>query len=204
MPVWQATDRGLQALHQRLPGFELDTVLVKVAAVNQLYSANVYAVARMAQHIVSVMANWATRSAVADLVEQIADLPPNPEDGKTRYHLSFASKFAHFFIDDVHCPVYDGYVIDMVGHLLGHSDMCRDGTHPYFAFVTNLDRLRTNAELECSYSELDHYLWIAGLYRAWCTNPKTKINSEARQLFSNPPSDLIEPLAALLPCGDVG
>ena len=39
------------------PAFGLKAALLKVAALNQLYGTNVYAVVRMAQHVVSTMEN---------------------------------------------------------------------------------------------------------------------------------------------------
>ncbi len=57
MPLWRETNRAFQVLRERVPGFELYAALVKVATVNQLYSTNVYAVARMAEHVAAVMAN---------------------------------------------------------------------------------------------------------------------------------------------------
>ena len=103
---WQITDRALHALHVNLPGFDIEATLLKVAAVNQLYGTNVYAVMRMAQHITKVMLT-AGNMEDTDLVEKLASLPG-------RQHLSFASKFAHFFIDMERFPIYDSYAVKMV------------------------------------------------------------------------------------------
>jgi len=48
-------DKALYALKERFPGFDANSVLLKVAAVNQLYSTNVWAIGRMARHVVKVM-----------------------------------------------------------------------------------------------------------------------------------------------------
>src|SRR6266849_11219323 len=88
---WQVTDRALHTLQENLPGFDIEATLLKVVAVNQLYGTNVYAVVRMAQHVVDVMLDLKNIEDV-ELVEVLATLTG-------RKHLSFASKFAHFFID---------------------------------------------------------------------------------------------------------
>lgn len=203
MPLWQATDQALSRLGRCLPSFELEAVLLKVAAINQLYGTNVYAVTRMAQHITFLMSSVAGDNSAIDLVERIAALPPSKPAGKSRFHLSFASKFAHFFVDAMHCPVYDSYAVATLTQHLGSKGLVRDSAHPYAAFVANLDRLRTLTGLACGYGELDRYLWIAGLYRAWFKNAKAEINTEAAMLFSSPPPELVDPLAALLPYAEL-
>src|SRR6185312_11644177 len=110
---WQVTDRALHTLQESLPGFESETTLLKVAAINQLYGTNVYAVVRMAQHVTAVMQD-ANGIEDADLVEKLATLTGQK-------HCSFASKFAHFFIDKKRFPIYDSYAVKMVGC---HLDCC--------------------------------------------------------------------------------
>lgn len=96
---WQVTDHALHALAENLPGFAVEATLLKVAAINQLYGTNVYAVVRMAQHVTEVL-QATSRMEDADLVEQLACLDD-------RKHRSFASKFAHFFIDMERFPIFD-------------------------------------------------------------------------------------------------
>ena len=172
---WQITDRALQALHVNLPGFDIEATLLKVAAVNQLYGTNVYAVMRMAQHITKIML-VADKMEDADLVEKIASLP-------SRKHRSFASKFAHFFIDMERFPIYDSYAVKMVLHHLGKQGQDRKTEYPYKAFVEDLHILRRNAQFSCSIRELDHYLWLAGLYQVWLRNPDSPVNTEVKELF---------------------
>src|SRR5947209_9662363 len=98
---WQVTVRALHTLQENLPGFDIEVTLLKVAAVNQLYGTNVYAVVRMARHVTGVMQE-ARGMEDADLVEELASLTG-------RKHRSFASKFAHFFIDMERFPIFDSY-----------------------------------------------------------------------------------------------
>ncbi|GHO80505.1 hypothetical protein KSD_82760 [Ktedonobacter sp. SOSP1-85] len=98
---WQVADKALSALQLRFPGFDMEATLLKVVVVNQLYGTNILAVTRMAEHVTTIMLSAGGRNAF-DLVEQIALF-----SGKK--HLSFASKFAHFFIDMERFPIYDSF-----------------------------------------------------------------------------------------------
>src|SRR6266478_4868748 len=111
---WQTTDGALHALHIRFPGFDDEAALLKVAAVNQLYGTNVFAVGRMAEHIrVDVMSKEG-KIADVDFVEELATLP------EMKYkHISFASKFAHFFVNAQRFPIYDSVAISMIEFHLG-------------------------------------------------------------------------------------
>ena len=115
-------------------------------------------------------------------------MPKAPGQKRDRRHLSFASKFAHFFIDRERFPIMDKYAAEMVGLHLGRKDAVRDAKHPYVAFCQNLIVLRSLARLNCSTRELDHYLWIAGEHRAWFRNSKAQINVELRHLSEALPS----------------
>lgn len=172
---WQLTDRTLHALHASLPGFAIEATLLKVVAVNQLYGTNVYAVIKMAQHITEVMQDTSGMDDIK-LVEKLASL-----DG--RRHLSFASKFAHFFIDEERFPIYDSYAVKMLAYHLGKDGQAENAAYPYRAFIENIHRLKDRAQLSCTSRELDHYLWLAGLHRAWSKNREAQINAEVSELF---------------------
>ena len=92
LAFWPATDSALDDLAERFPAFDLSACLLKTVAVNQLYGTRVLAIPRMAQHVADVMRDPGREN----LVEELAILSSR---GKERRHLSFASKFAHFFVD---------------------------------------------------------------------------------------------------------
>jgi hypothetical protein len=186
---WQVTDRALHTLQETLPGFDIEATLLKVVAVNQLYGTNVYAVARMAQHVTQVMQN-ASGMEDTDLVEELAAL-------NGRKHRSFASKFAHFFIDMERFPIFDSFAVKMVTYHLGARGLARDSAHPYRVFVENICRLKKYAGLSYTTRELDRYLWLAGLYQAWCRNPASQINAEVAEMFKSPSPEVTTDLAIL-------
>lgn len=196
---WRITDTALQELHIRFPGFDIEATLLKVVAVNQLYGTNVYAVDRMAKHIVEVMHTDMVSDDVK-FVEILAALPALPAK-KQRNHISFASKFAHFFIDKERFPIFDSYAEDMVKFHLSKQEYVKDSKRPYSAFVQNLLLLRNQIQGSCTYEALDRYLWLAGLYHAYRTKANPKINREVEELFrslslDNAPTSLLQ---AMLP-----
>lgn len=189
MGGWRATDRALEALARRFPDFEHEAVLLKVAAVNQLYGTNLYAVARMAEHITRLMSTKTGHTP--DLVDVIAKLP----DGeRPRRHISFAAKFAHFFIDTEKFPIYDSYALRTVRHHLGQSVSAPPPT--YVEFARNVNRLKELARLGSSLRELDRYLWLAGLYRQWQIS-QDRISVEAAALFASSSPDVKADLGLL-------
>ena len=211
LPQWALAERALMSLGEGLPGLSPEETLLKVAAVNSLYYTNVYALARMAEHVHAVLAAFGQEAASdrgtashegamqgPDLVERLADLPPSPGQKSPRKFTSFASKFAHFFIDRERFPIYDSYAVRMVTYHLGPANSVREPDHPYRSFVTNLERLRTLAGLSLSSCELDGYLWLAGQYLSWRRNRDAIINSELKGLFEAPSPEAAAELASLL------
>jgi len=183
---WEVSDGALHALAKRFPDFGDEAVVLKSVAINALYGTNIFAITRMAEHVKGVIAKSDLASAGPELVEQLAALPKTAGQKKPRLYFSFASKFAHFFIDPERFPILDNYAAKTLVFHLGEKNMAKRPGHPYLAFVENLLRLRTAADLTCSTRELDHYLWVAGEYRAWRGKPDVQINMEMRRLFEAP------------------
>lgn len=173
---WKATDAALDLLADRVRGFDLGACLIKAAAINQLYGTNVYALTRVSAHVAGVMAS----SAGEDLVERLAAVPT---EGKVRRHLSFASKFAHFFVDKDRYPIFDSYAVRGLRHHLAGTRLPYDDPPAYADYVEALAALAALSGIECSGRELDRYLWLSGLYRVWQRDAQAKINVEARDLF---------------------
>jgi hypothetical protein len=192
-------DHALVALAERFPGFDADAALLKVVTLNALYGTRIYPVNRMAQHVQAVLSGDEVASAGCELVERLARLPPSRPDEKLRSYVSFASKFAHFFIDAQRFPILDSYAEWMVGLHLGKPNLVRDPHSRYAAFVQNLARLRALVGWNGTNRELDDYLWFAGQYWEWRRNPKGQINAEAQRFFENPPPGVAAELDALLP-----
>jgi hypothetical protein len=181
---WQASDAALDALREKFPDFSLASSLLKVATINTLYGTNVYAVMRMAQHVSDVMARAGPGSAALDIVERLSSLPPLPGKKPMR-HLSFASKFAHFFIDSERFPIWDSYARTMVKHHLGLEPKV-SASGRYADFVRRFHELRAISGHRGSIREFDGYLWLAGIKLARDAGEQN-INAEVKNLLDMPP-----------------
>src|SRR5689334_15658030 len=114
------SERALDILSEHLPNWDLESCLVKSAALNQLYFTNVKPFMRAVRHVHHVMSQEGQAVGDYDLVERLARLPSM--DGQRSWTLfSFASKLAHFFIDSEHFPIYDSFADKMLRHHLGPS-----------------------------------------------------------------------------------
>ena len=176
MARWDRAGRALKTLADSLPGFEDDVLLLKVAAVNELYTTNLFDVQGMAEHIASLISRQPPRTP--DLVDEIAALP---EPGRQRRFLSFASKFVHFFMDESF-PSYDAYALSSLWRHLGNHPAGRAPS--YAEFFEDVYRLRELASVACSVGELGQYLWLSGAYGRWKRNP-AQISREAAGVFSS-------------------
>lgn len=191
LPRWKLTDDALDDLAKRMPGFDEHACLIKASAINQLYGTNVYALVNLATHVSEVME---TPDRV-DLVETLARVVVQD---KERRHLSFASKFAHFFVDKDAYPIFDSYAVHGLRVHLSGTNLSTDTTPRYADFVAALNALTRLSGLSCSGRELDRYLWLSGLYRTWLRNPNAQINVEARDLFIKAKGEVAVDLQLLL------
>jgi hypothetical protein len=202
LAMWRATNDAFGVLQQTLPGFDVHASLIKAAAVNQLYGTNVFAITRMAQHIVIVMQHRGGTPVDLSLVEDIATLRDSVEEAKPRRHLSFASKFAHFFISDTLFPIYDSYAAMILNYHMCGRATAPDSAPPYADYVAALKTLHAQPGIACSMKELDAYLWLTGLAIAWrkprAAGKQVPINREVRELFAHG-GDVAVDVAALLP-----
>ncbi|MBI1948581.1 MAG: hypothetical protein HYS27_23035 [Deltaproteobacteria bacterium] len=181
---WHTTDKALEALKRAFPDWSLSSSLLKIAAINQLYGTNLYAVGRMASHVEQVLGATppSTRVELA-VVDRIAALPKAPEQKRTWTHLSFASKLCHFFIDGERFPIYDSHAVRVlsthVGKRIGRDAGNRyaDFTEPFFHALSTIG---------CRPRELDRYLWLRGSFEAWRKSPeKAPVNVELKGLFGD-------------------
>lgn len=202
---WRQSDAALTALAQALPGFDMESTILKVVSINALYGTNVFAILRMAEHVFLVMNGDGRALRDIDLVERLAHLPATSESGVARTHTSFASKFAHFFIDPERFPIYDSYAVKMVGHHLGLAQYGGHRERGYRGFVTEFAMLKCAVDPGLTNRQLDRYLWVAGQYREYLKNPRSPINRELRSLFEAPPPECEPDLAQIalgnLDCG---
>jgi hypothetical protein len=183
MPSVARSEGALVRLAKAMPEFDIASTLVKVAAVNQIYATNLYAVYRMAERIAEVYAN--TPEWTYATVDKVAALPAAQNQKRSRRHLSFASKFAHFFVDRSRFPLLDRHALRAVGFHLSRQLFPGDVIPSYEAFAREVVRMREEAGLDCSLSEFDKYLWLLGQWLAMqLQSTKTaQLGSEVSSMF---------------------
>jgi len=178
---WQKNDRALVVLGEKLPSFTFEEILLKATAVNVLYGTNVYAIWKAAKHIHNLMTNIRPEDVEIEFVEEIAKVPET-----NRRFVSFASKFAHFFINQEKFPIKDSFAEDMIRYHLGGGNLFRVQDKPYCEYVTNLNNLKKLCGFNGSNRTFDRYLWLAGQYKKWReSNKEAYINSEVKLFFEN-------------------
>ncbi len=118
----------------------------------------------MAGHICEVIS---AHSGPPDrsLVQRIAEAELG---GKTRRCVSFASKYAHFFIDPSLSPMGDYYAGWALAIHLGEPKSRADKwRQEYMLFYSQVDRLRERDGIMVPLRELDQFLWLYGCWKGY-------------------------------------
>ena len=162
-------------IRKAFPGLS-EAVTVKAIVLNELYGTNIIAIQKVADCVEQVLKR--DHSTGPELVEElVTEIWPITK----QHNHSFASKYAHFFIDST-LPILDWYAEWMLGLHLGRSAQFGNGKR-YLKFAEDVETLKMAAGLQCSCAELDGYLWMVGEYRYWKAHPKTQVNAELRLHF---------------------
>ncbi len=180
-------DGALATLDTAMPDFSPPAVLIKAAAVDKLYGTYAYYIDLAALRVREVLDGADRASAGPELVEDMAAVPL--PGGKIIRYRSFASKFAHFFIDD-RFPIHDSYAADMLRAHLGQRAPAPESEATYMARAEAFWELAESAGPESDTRRMDRYLWIVGQYRKWAKNSASRINWELRGVFEADPPEL--------------
>lgn len=148
---------------------DLSPVIIKVSALNDFYSTNIYRVYDVACKIVSIP-DFDSRLQQGDLtlVRDFQTIEFTDSKGKRKsiINYSFATKYCSHHQPDKF-PIYDSYVDHVLRSLRRiYPEMFKfrnDDLRDYEKYTANLDILRREFGLESlSYKELDRYLWQLG------------------------------------------
>ena len=175
-----------------MPGLDPDAITLKAAAVDRLYHTHVFRLGDAIDRIIEVMAGPPGEQIA--FVEAIAPITVGDHQ---KWHWSFASKFAHWFIEGS-LPIYDQWAVKAVAF---HFGKIRWRTTAYRDLAEHIDALKEASGLSCTTSEMDRYLWLSGMYRAWVgTGDKSKLglSGEVTGLFESRKSAVRIELARLL------
>lgn len=185
---WNHVDNAVEMMRTHLPGLSTVEVLLKTVIVNSLFSTNVYAVQKMAAHISATLSDVDIDTVGPELVEQIA-LFQAKEVGNPRRCHSFASKFAHCFVNQDRFLILDDFAEFAVRRHLGKQAQTGPENR-YIAFSNNVDQLRLLARLNCSVADLDKYLWLVGAWHRWETR-KNKSDASKKKAGAAISSEVI-------------
>lgn len=137
-------------------------VLLKVSALNDFYSTNIYNTHAIAKHIVALNADQRIAAGDRSIVNEIAAVTIA---GKARIFYSFASKYCNHHKPESF-PIYDSYVEKMLLHFLKADRFVafrKPDLKQYKRFVEIIVAFRKHYSLEqFSLREIDIYLWLAG------------------------------------------
>lgn len=88
----------------------LRDILIKATILNSLYNTNIYAIVRVAKHILKKNIDDKLREGSPELVDEITHIEI---DRKIRNNYSFASKYCHWHQPEMY-PLYDSYVDNLL------------------------------------------------------------------------------------------
>ncbi|MDA3927226.1 MAG: hypothetical protein PF904_21345 [Kiritimatiellae bacterium] len=157
-------EKSLSLLFNELcPGnTRIENVLLKVSALNDFYSTNIYDTYTVAKHILSCNIDSDLENGDFGLVNKIALVEIS---GKKKNFYSFASKYCSHHKHEIY-PIYDSYVVKMLMYFKKKDKFCyfkKDDLKTYEAFLGVIRVFQKFYGLkDFSLRQIDIYLWLAG------------------------------------------
>ena len=141
-------------------------VLLKVVALNRLYSTQILAVHAVADHIYQnhQAIDDGLASGALEIVDKVARVKIGEKD---RSNLSFASKYCNWHRPEIY-PIYDSRVDK---YLLGlqkqvrfsDSEFSHESLRNYPAFVKVMESFRKRYKLDSfPFKQIDKFIWLHG------------------------------------------
>jgi len=141
---------------------QLEKVLLKVSALNDFYSTNIFDTYTVAKHIINCNIDKDLKAGNESLVNKIAPVTIN---GKTRNFYSFASKYCSHHQSELY-PIYDSYVDKMLMHFKkkdNYDSFKKQDLKDYQRFIAIIKNFQQHYNLQSfTLREIDIYLWLAG------------------------------------------
>jgi len=141
---------------------DITDILLKVSALNDFYSTNIFSVYPVAKHILSLEVDNRLKAGDVTLVEDIKGITIK---GKERNFYSFASKYCSHH-NPYDYPIYDSYVDSVLRYFRnkdGFASFADCDLKSYVLFKGALIDFRAFYGLqEYNLKMLDKYLWLVG------------------------------------------
>ncbi len=142
---------------------DLDDVLIKVCALNDFYSTNIFSPFTVAKHIVALRIDDSLAKDDLEIVNKIGNVKMN--DHKSINFYSFATKYCSHHKPTVY-PIYDSYVEKILMYFMRKDnfyDFSRQDLRSYVKFRDILMKFREYYSLQqFNLKQIDQYLWQAG------------------------------------------
>jgi hypothetical protein len=140
----------------------LRDVLIKATILNSLYSTNIFAIVRVAEHIVQKNIDAKLRDGSPELVDEIARIEIREE---TRNNYSFATKYCHWHQPELY-PIYDSYVDNLLWRYRkqdGFMTFTQAELRQYPRYKQIIEGFKDHyGLLQFKFKELDKFLWVYG------------------------------------------
>ena len=158
-----ATDRVVSRLFQAHPhNRDIEDVLLKVVALNGLYSTNIYGTYAVAVHIRELGIDPQLERKSLDVVDQVARVKLG---GKTKRLYSFATKYCSWHVPDAY-PIYDTFIEQLLWayrEQYGFAQFARTDLRDYPRFKEIVEWFQARYGLtEFNFKQLDKFLWRYG------------------------------------------
>ena len=140
----------------------ISDILLKVAALNDFYSTNIYSVFSVAQRIIELDIDKRLDEEDVNLVNEIKKVMIS---GKEKHFYSFASKYCSHHRPESY-PIYDSYVDQVLSYFRNRDKFYKfknGDLKEYSAFKRLLAEFQKFYDLQqFSLKEIDRYLWLFG------------------------------------------
>ncbi len=140
----------------------IEDILIKVSAINQFDSTNIFDIHTVANHILSLNIDERLGSNDLSLVKDIAYVTIKD---KLKYFYSFATKYCAHHSQEIY-PIYDSYVSKILVHFKKQYQFATFKVvdlKNYQIFNDTIEAFINFFELnEYKKSEIDRYLWLLG------------------------------------------
>lgn len=141
---------------------DIESILLKVSALNDFYSTNIFDTYTVAKHILNINIDTRLKSGDQALVNEIALVNTG---SKIRNFYSFASKYCSHHQPEAF-PIYDSYVDKMLRHYRKvdkFNKFNNEDLKSYPKFIGVIEALREFYNVNTySLRQLDIFLWLAG------------------------------------------
>lgn len=149
--------------HQLCPrNSALEHVLLKVTALNQFYSTNIFDTYSVAKHILRMDIDHRLAARDLALVNELAMITIR---GKPRNFYSFASKYCSHHVPEAF-PIFDSFVEQMLLHYRAADNFevfARSDLKNYSQFVRIVAAFQKHYALDSfSLRQIDVFLWLVG------------------------------------------